>query len=107
MNRLSAIDALGPAFTRVGAMLFKPFRLSVWLKMGFIGLLGGGVVAASSSSHFRAPVMPSNVPHGDLPPNAEDFFRAIRSIHLADYFHVFLIVIAVIAALALIFLYLF
>jgi hypothetical protein len=57
--------------------------------------------------HFRAPITPSNVPHGDLPPNAEDFLRAIRSIHLADYFHVILIVIAVIAVLALIFLYLF
>src|SRR5579859_6762512 len=107
MNRLSAIDSFGPALSRAGAMLFRPFRLGTWLKMGLIGLLGGGVVVASSGLHFRAPVTPSNVPHGDLPPNAEDFFRAIRSIHLADYFHVILIVIAVIAALALIFLYLF
>lgn len=44
MNRLSAIDAFGPAFARVGAMLFRPFRLGVWLKMGLIGLLGGGAV---------------------------------------------------------------
>jgi hypothetical protein len=107
MNRLSAIDSFGPALSRAGAMLFRPFRLGTWLKMGLIGLLGGGVVVASSGLHFRAPVTPSNVPHGDLPPNAEDFFRAIRSIHLADYFHVILIVIAVIAALALVFLYLF
>jgi hypothetical protein len=43
MNRLSAIDAFGPAFARVRAMLFRPFRLGTWLKMGLIGLLGGGM----------------------------------------------------------------
>jgi hypothetical protein len=106
MNRLSAIDAFGPAFARVRAMLF-PFRLGTWLKMGLIGLLGGGAVVSGGSFNFRAPVIPRNVPHGNLPQNAEDIFRAIRSIHLADYFHVFVIVIAVIIVFALIFLYLF
>jgi hypothetical protein len=47
------------------------------------------------------------VPHDDLPRNAEDILRAIRSIHLADYFHVFVVVIGVIVVFALIFLYLF
>jgi hypothetical protein len=107
MNRLSAIDSFAPAFARVRAMLFSPFRLAAWLKVGLIGLLGGGVIVSGGSSSFRAPVMPRNVPHNDLPPNAEDIFRAIRSIHLADYFHVFVIVIGVIVVLALIFLYLF
>lgn len=107
MNRLSAIDAFAPAFARVKAMLFRPFRLGTWLKIGFIGLLGGGAVVSGGGSNFRVPVSPRNVPHGDLPPNAEDILRAIRSIHLADYFHVFVIVIAVIVAFALIFLYLF
>jgi hypothetical protein len=106
MNRLSAIDSFGPAFARVSAILFRPFRLGTWLKMGLIGLLGGGVVVANGSFNFRAPA-PSNMPSGDLPPNAEEIFRAIRSIHLADYFHIFVIVIAVIIVLALIFLYLF
>jgi hypothetical protein len=107
MNRLSAIDAFGPAFARVRAMLFRPFRLGTWLKFGLIGLLGGGTVVAGGGLNFRAPVIPGNVPHRGLPPDAEDIFRAIRSIHLADYFHVFVIVIAVIVVLALIFLYLF
>ncbi len=107
MNRLSAIDSFAPAFARVRAMLFSPFRLGAWLKMGLIGLLGGGAIVSGGGSNFRAPVMPRNVPHNDLPPNAEDILRAIRSIHLADYFHVIVIVIAVIVVLALIFLYLF
>src|SRR5579864_2666335 len=106
MNRLSAIDSFGPAFSRVGAMLFRPFRLGAWLKIGLIGLLGGGVVI-SGGGNFRASVPPRNVSHDELPANAEDIFRAVRSIHLADYFHIIVIVIAVIVVLALIFLYLF
>lgn len=107
MNRLSAIDAFGPAFARVGAMLFRPFRLGAWLKIGLIGLLGGGAVVASGGFNFRVPAVPSGGNRGDLPPETEDIFRAIRSIHLADYFHIFVIVIAVIIVFALLFLYLF
>lgn len=106
MNRLSAIDAFAPAFARVRAMLFSPFRLGAWLKIGLIGLLGGGLVVSGSGANIRTPVIPQNVPHGDLP-NADDILRAIRSIHLADYFHIIVIVIAVIVVFALIFLYLF
>jgi hypothetical protein len=75
--------------------------------MGLIGLLGGGAVVSGGSFNFRVPVIPHKAPHDDLPPNAEDILRAIRSIHLADYFHIFLIVIVVIVVFALIFLYLF
>jgi hypothetical protein len=107
MNRLSAIDAFGPAFARVGTMLFQPFRLSAWLKMGFIGLLGGGVVTASSGFNFRPPVLHPGVPSGRGPIGPEDITRAIRSVHLADYFHIFLIVLAVAVVIGLIFQYLF
>ena len=107
MNRLSAIDSFAPAFARVRAMLFHPFRLGTWLKIGLIGLLGGGaIVSSGGGSSFRVPAIPRSG-HGDLPPNAEDILRAIRNIHLADYFHAFVIVIGVIIVLALIFLYLF
>ncbi len=107
MNRLSAIDAFGPAFARVGTMLFKPFRLRAWLKVGLIGLLGGGVITAGGGLNFRAPAFPTGVPQGQLPPETEEIYRAIRSVHLADYFHFFVIMIAVIVVFALIFLYLF
>jgi hypothetical protein len=88
-------------------MLFSPFRLGAWLKIGLIGLMGGGAIVSSGGSNFRAPVIPRSGPHGDLPRNAEDILRAIRNIHLADYFHVIVIVIGVIVVFALIFLYLF
>ena len=106
MNRLSAIDSFAPAFARVRAMLFQPFRLGTWLKIGLIGLLGGGAISPAVAPIFACRSS-SQRAAGELPPNAEDILRAIRSIHLADYFHVFVIVIAVIVVLALIFLYLF
>lgn len=108
MNRLSAIDAIGPAFSRVGTMLFKPFRLGTWIKMGFIGLLGGGLVTFSMNMNFHGPIVPPQFPHGNLP---EDPFyalqRAIRAIHLADYLHLIVVALAVIVVVSLIFLYLF
>ena len=107
MNRLSAIDAFGPAFARVGAILFSPFRLGAWLKMGFIGLLGGGVVTASSGFNFRVPVFHPGVPTGRGPFDPMEAGRLIRSIHLADYFHIFVIVLAVAVVIGLIFQYLF
>ena len=87
-------------------MLFHPFRPGTWLKMGFIGYLGGGIVLASSGFNFRAPVVPST-PHRDASPDAADIYQAVRHIHLADYFHVFVIAAVVIAVIALVFLYLF
>jgi hypothetical protein len=110
MNRLSAIDAFGPAFTRVGTMLFTRFRLGLWLKMGFIGLLGGGLVAASGGSfNFRLPAFqpPSHPPEGRAPFDPTEMDRFLRSIHLADYFHKAVIVLAVVLVTALIFQYLF
>jgi hypothetical protein len=105
MNRLSAIDAFGPAFTRVGTMLFTRFRLGLWLKMGFIGLLGGGLVSAGGSLNTRFPV--SQFPRDQAPGNPVDIDRIFRSIHLGDYFHIFVIILAIALAIGLIFQYLF
>ena len=108
MNRLSALDAFSPAMARVGTMLFKPFRLSTWLKMGFIGLLGGGVARFSGNLNFRGPVFPSRAPRDHFPddPLAE-IQRIMHSIHLADYAHAIMIGLLVGVAISLIFLYLF
>src|SRR5262245_2112228 len=105
MNRLSAIDAFSPALARVSAMLLRPFRLGDWIKMGFIGLLGGGLATFSLNANLRAPVLP---PHGggaDDP--VAEIERVVRSIHLADYFHIIVWVLATIVVISFIFLYLF
>src|SRR5215472_11063958 len=108
MNRLSAIDAFNPAIARVESMLFKPFRLGTWIKMGFIGLLGGGLATFSMNTNFRGPVF---APHGsgsDFPSDPlYEIQKAVRSIHLADYFHIIVVVLAVIVVISLIFMYLF
>jgi hypothetical protein len=113
MNRLSAIDAFGPAFARVGTMLFTRFRLRAWLKMGFIGFLGGGLVAANGGSFnfrlpmFQPPVPPSHPPEGRVPFDPTEMDRFLRSIHVGDYFHLALIVLAAVLVTGLIFQYLF
>src|SRR5215475_5001418 len=105
MNRLSAIDAFGPAISRVGTMLFKPFRLGTWLKMGFIGLLGGGL--ATVNMNFRGPIVPSQA-RGNFPNDPfYEIQRAMRTIHLADYSQLIFICVVVSVVIALIFLYLF
>jgi len=89
-------------------MLFKPFRLGAWLKMGFIGLLGGGMVAFNANVNFRAPAFPQELPHDQFPQDPwAEIHHAIRSIHLADYFHIIVVVVAALVVISLIFLYLF
>lgn len=92
---------------RVTRMLFRPFRLGVWLKIGFIGLLAGGVARLGSGFNFRGPI-PPQLPRGEFPndPMAE-LSRAVHSIHLSDYFHIIAAALIVLLALSLVFLYLF
>jgi hypothetical protein len=107
MNRLSAIDAIAPAFSRVGAMLFSPFRVRTWLKMGFIGWLGGGLITASGGNmNFRSR-LPEQIPQEQLPAKAAEIMRAIRSIHLADHIQAIMIGLAAAVVLGLLFQYLF
>src|SRR5262249_52314168 len=104
----SAIDAIGPAFSRVGTMLFSPFRLRTWLKMGFIGCLGGGVVTASSGGgnmNFRGG-FPMQFPKGTVP-EGWDPSRILSSIHLANYIDAIMIALAIGVVIGLIFQYLF
>jgi hypothetical protein len=109
MNRLSALDALSPAMSRVGTMLFKPFRLSTWLKIGFIGFLGGGLARFGGNFNFRGPIVPpSHAPSGRLPADPiGEILERLHSIHVAQYVHAFLIALIVGVAIALVFLYLF
>jgi hypothetical protein len=107
MNRLSAIDAIGPAFTRVGTMLFSSFRLRTWLKMGFIGWLGGGLVTASSGGNLRfRGGFPPQFPKGRFP-EGWDLSRVLSTIHLADYIDKIVIALAIGVVLGLVFQYLF
>src|SRR5262249_44476496 len=107
MNRLSAIDACAPAFSRVGSMLFSPFRLGAWLKMGFIGMLGGGLATANGNLGFRFSMPPVRVHEGSPRDPLAEIHDAIRSIHLADYFHLIVVAVICFVVIALVFLYLF
>jgi hypothetical protein len=43
---LSAVDVIGPAFDRMKQQLFKPFRMSQWLRLAITGLLAGEMGSA-------------------------------------------------------------
>ena len=106
MNRLSAIEAFSPAIARVESMLFKPFRLGTWIKMGFIGLLGGGLATFSMNGNFRG-ATPSQFPRGEFPSDPMyEIQRAMRSIHLANYIRLIEFVVVLAIVIALVFLYL-
>lgn len=107
MPRLSPVDAASPAFARIGAMLLHPFRLRIWLKMGFIGWLAGGLATASLNLNYRVPAFPT----GQLPHDPwKDLNQAIRSIHfeqLAGFTALLVALLLIGLIVALIFTYLF
>ncbi|MBZ5530457.1 MAG: hypothetical protein LAO20_03410 [Acidobacteriia bacterium] len=69
--RLSPIDAISPAFQRLADMLFRPFRVSRWVKIGFIGWLAGGGAGGSLNYNTSRPSFPAGMekfdPFKDLP----------------------------------------
>ncbi|HEX4602429.1 MAG TPA: hypothetical protein VH724_00400, partial [Candidatus Angelobacter sp.] len=69
---------------------------------------GGGVVAASGGSfNFRPPVFRPYFPRDQVPGQSVDPAQIFNKIHLGDYFHIFVIVLAVAVVLGLILQYLF
>jgi hypothetical protein len=80
MFRLSAIDAINPAFERMKAMLFRPFRFKTWLKIGFIGWLAG---AGTGSFNLNLPSTPGGGSSGGTASqDAEQTIRAFLNEHL-------------------------
>lgn len=105
MNRLSAIDAFSPAFARVRALLFQRFQLGIWIRFGFIGLLGGGLVLANTGigGSFPGGGGAPRLPQGEAP----DIGRILHSIHLSRFFPLLAFLFITFAVLALVFTYLF
>lgn len=102
MTRLSAIDAISPAFERMKAMLFRPFRLKTWLKIGFIGWIAGGS-AASGNFNYSVPSMP---PGQASPfPSLQDVEPAVRNF-LSHYWPLIAVMAALVVAISLVFAYL-
>jgi hypothetical protein len=102
MPRLSAVEAINPAFEQLKAMMFRPFRMKTWLKVGLIGWLAGGV-ASSGNFNFNVPSAPGQMPRASGQ-SVEDF---IRSIQLSNYIPL-IVIVAVIALMTVVaFIYLF
>jgi hypothetical protein len=102
MNRLSAIDAFSPAIARVRDLLLQRFQLKMWIKFGFIGLLGGGVVLANTGIGGMSGREPQ-FPHGQAP----DLGGALHSLHLSQHLNLIIILVATVFAIGLVLEYLF
>src|SRR5262249_2339065 len=100
MFRLSAIDAISPAFERMKAMLFRPFRFKIWLKIGFIGWLAG---AGSANFNLNLPSSPGQGGGGStVGHDAEQTIRAF----LTEHWFVIVLLVAVAILIGLAFFYL-
>jgi hypothetical protein len=98
MPLLSATNAIEPALEQMKSMLFRPFRVKTWLKIGFIGWLAGG---ASGSFSINTPSFPGGK-GGKVGPYVEQTLRS--------WFHEHLLliasIVALLTALTLVFIYL-
>lgn len=53
---LSAVDAIAPAFARMRAQLFQPFRMSLWARLAVVALMTGELSGNwSGTSNFSLP----------------------------------------------------
>lgn len=112
MPVLSAVDAINPAFKRLMDMLFRPFRLKTWLRIGFIGWLAAGGTASTANFNFG---LPPSFPSGGQGTSGVDPGKAladfIRSLHLTEHIPLIVAIVTLIALMIttflLVFLYLF
>ena len=80
-KRVSAIDAISPAFNRTGRLLFQPFRLGVWARIGLIALTTGEFSGGGGAAN-------ANIPSGSGGGPRDDFLAAPDQVAdlLRDYF---------------------
>jgi hypothetical protein len=86
MRPISAADAIAPAVQRMRDLLFRPFRLTTFLKLSFIAVLTEGYSGNFNSS------WPNNRTHSNAPPSLP---------HIQPHFHLSPDLIAVIVGVIL------
>ena len=57
-GRISAVEAMSPAFTRTQRVLFRPFRFGLWARLAVVGIVTGEVGGVGGSG---------GVPRGNIP----------------------------------------
>ena len=67
MQVLSPVQAIVPAIERTRNLLFRPFRLGTFLKLGLVALLTEGYSTGFHTSSFGAPGRSSSSPLGSRP----------------------------------------
>ena len=104
---LSPIDAISPAFQRTSEMLLARFRVSQWLKIGFIGWLAGGAGYESLNLNTGSPRLPPGMRRGGVDP-FKDLEKAIVTLQDWMLAHLFAIgvIVAFLMVVSLLFAYL-
>lgn len=100
MAAITASEAISPAYQRTKQMLFEPFHLDRWLKLGLVMVLAGQVV----SFNFNVPgrrAFPVGTGSGDIPS-----WHMPRGLEAIGLFTIIVVAIAVVAVFTLIGLYL-
>jgi len=65
---ITAVDSINLALEHTKQQLFKPFRLSQWTKLAFVGLLAGELgTSGFNRSNFNVPHHPATSPHFGFP----------------------------------------
>src|SRR5215475_2104300 len=100
MPRLSAVEAVNPAFEHTRAMLFRPFRFRTWIKVGFIAWLAG---AAGGSGNFN--YQGGSFPNGQSLPGLHDIEGTVRNF-LYEHWPLILSIVVFVFLISLVFLYL-
>ena len=100
MPRLSAIDAFRPAFERLRIMLFRPFRFTIWLKIGFIGWVAG---ASFGGFNFNVPSFPGQ--QGGTGGGSKEAAQVLRTF-LHEHLLLIVCAVAFLISLALLLIYL-
>ena len=104
MRVLSAIDAASPAFERTKAMLFHPFRVKTWIKIGFIGWLAGGFASGGNFNYQSRGAWPGGHDIDDL---WRKIYDAIHSIHVGEFIWIAVVLATILLAVGVLFVYLF
>lgn len=99
MPRLSAVEAVNPAFEHTKAMLFRPFRLRTWIKVGFMAWLAGSAGAGGNFNYNGG-----SLPNGEMPPGLHDIEGTIRNF-LFEHWPLILSIAVFVFLIWLVFLY--
>ena len=88
----------------MNAMLFRPFRIKTWIKIGFIGWLAGGAASGGNFNYRGGGPWPGGHEFDDL---WRKIYDSIQSIHIGEFIWIIVVLATIGLIVSIVFLYLF